>query len=169
METGKSRVITGHELLHPHPHLHCATSSLCRYAPQTKAAVSALGKCLVQTKGSGSVKSQAALKLHEDVILDASGVLVPLMPFLEDHMSIYERLCEASIRRRLLKRLWRTVIRLIEEVCLLPPQAAKNFISETGSAITEVSRLFNYKEDKLVVEEVSDGWEVGAHLAIRGN
>lgn len=115
---------------------------------------------LLESRSRGSTKMQAALKLHEDVKTDASEVLVPLMHFLEHHMVAYE-MCEKSVRKRLLKKMWRTMIRLIEEICLLPPLPEKRVVGENGARPKEGGRLFNYKENKLVVEEVSDVGSAG--------
>lgn len=81
--------------------------------PCISQSVRELGERLFNTKGSGP---QAKVGSTE-----ADEVLRPLMDLLDGSLTMYAQSCEKTVLKRLLKELWKIVIRTIEKTIVLPP------------------------------------------------
>eukprot|EP00094_Tigriopus_californicus_P005573 TCALIF_05370-PA protein Name:"Similar to UNC13B Protein unc-13 homolog B (Homo sapiens)" AED:0.17 eAED:0.19 QI:0/0.36/0.34/1/1/1/23/0/1203 len=79
--------------------------------------VMAMGKLLFEVKGGGH--GQAISK--SEVQAAADGILQPLMDLLDGSLSMYAEICDKSVLKRLLKELWKIVMRSLERNIVLPP------------------------------------------------
>ena len=83
--------------------------------------VIAMGKLLFEVKGGGH--GQAIAK--SEVTAAADGILQPLMDLLDGSLSMYAEICDKSVLKRLLKELWKIVMRSLERNIVLPPSQDK--------------------------------------------
>ena len=82
---------------------------------------------LQQVKGGG--QGQAISK--SEVAAAADNILGPLMDLLDGSLSMYAENCDKSVLKRLLKQLWRIVMKSLERNIVLPPIETKvNFESK---------------------------------------
>ena len=103
----------------------------------------------------------------------ADAVLEPLMKLLDVSLSKYAQICDKSVLKRLLKELWKVVIRSLEKNIVLPPvtdrsAALKDFGADLSKSILEKPKKvedvtgffkgkFSNKPDvKNVISAVSD-------------
>ncbi|XP_035712104.1 protein unc-13 homolog B [Folsomia candida] len=73
-----------------------------------------------------AVKGQGQTTTRNQVAVEADQVLRPLMDLLDGSLSLYAQYCEKSVLKRLLKELWRIVIKTMEKQVVLAPCADKN-------------------------------------------
>lgn len=93
--------------------------------PRITASVKELGDLLLAIKGGGQVQlSQPAQR--NNVAVDADEVLRPLMDLLDGSLSLYAESCEKTVLKRLLKELWKIVMRILEKTVVLPPMSDKS-------------------------------------------
>ena len=117
----------------------------CSLEGTIKRSVQELSALLAQIKGPGSASNQAALRNQQDVAAEADHVLAPLMDLLDVKLSLFADNCEKSVLKRLLKELWKLVIRTLEKTCVLPPTDSKNILLQglqASAKIEDVSKLF---------------------------
>ena len=76
-----------------------------------------MGKLLSEIKGG--VQGQAISK--SEVAAAADGILAPVMDLLDGSLSMYAENCDKSVLKRLLKQLWRIVMKSLERNIVLPP------------------------------------------------
>lgn len=93
--------------------------------PRITVSVRELGDLLLAIKGGGQVTlSQPAQR--NNVTVEADDVLRPLMVLLDGSLSLYAESCEKTVLKRLLKELWKIVMRILEKTVVLPPMTDKS-------------------------------------------
>ena len=80
--------------------------------PCISQSVRELGERLFNTKAGPQAKAGST---------EADEVLRPLMDLLDGSLTMYAQSCEKTVLKRLLKELWKIVIRTIEKTIVLPP------------------------------------------------
>lgn len=78
-----------------------------------------LGERLFNIKSTGNAKPGST---------EADEVLRPLMDLLDGSLTMYAQSCEKTVLKRLLKELWKIVIRTVEKTIVLPPINDKTII-----------------------------------------
>lgn len=91
--------------------------------PRITASVKELGDLLLAIKGGGQVSQPAQ---RNNVAVEADEVLRPLMDLLDGSLSLYAESCEKTVLKRLLKELWKIVMRILEKTVVLPPMSDKS-------------------------------------------
>lgn len=95
----------------------------------------AMGKLLYEVKGG----SQGQAISKSEIQAAADAILQPLMDLLEVCLSMYAKICDKSVLKRLLKELWKIVIRSLEKNIVLPPVTDR-------SVQYNYSKITNFKE-----------------------
>jgi len=91
--------------------------------PRITVSVKELGDLLLAIKGGGQVNMPAP---RNNVAAEADNVLRPLMVLLDGSLSLYAESCEKTVLKRLLKELWKIVMRILEKTVVLPPMTDKS-------------------------------------------
>lgn len=91
--------------------------------PRITISVKELGDLLLNVKESGQVNQS---NLRNNVSVEADEVLRPLMDLLDGSLTLYAQSCEKTVLKRLLKELWKIVVRILEKTVVLPPMTDKS-------------------------------------------
>ncbi|KAJ8677053.1 hypothetical protein QAD02_012840 [Eretmocerus hayati] len=91
--------------------------------PRITISVRELGDLLLNIKDIGN--SQQSIQRNA-VAVEADEVLRPLMDLLDGSLSLYAQSCEKTVLKRLLKELWKIVMRILEKTVVLPPMNDKS-------------------------------------------
>lgn len=83
--------------------------------------VKEVGDLLLAYKGTGQKQTHA-----NSGPVDCDDVLRPLMDLLDGSLSLYAQSCEKTVLKRLLKELWKIVMRSLEKSVVLPPMTDKS-------------------------------------------
>ncbi|XP_024945044.1 uncharacterized protein LOC107272004 isoform X6 [Cephus cinctus] len=123
----------------------------CSLEPRITASVRELGDLLLAIKGGGQVTLTQPAQRNA-VAVEADEVLRPLMDLLDGSLSLYAQSCEKTVLKRLLKELWKIVMRILEKTVVLPPMTDKSMMFKNltdnaknlaaNAKIEDVSRLF---------------------------
>lgn len=99
----------------------------CVYSlePRITASVKELGDLLLAIKGGGQPGTLNQPAQRNAVAVEADEVLRPLMDLLDGSLSLYAQSCEKTVLKRLLKELWKIVMRILEKTVVLPPMTDK--------------------------------------------
>ncbi|KAF6210485.1 hypothetical protein GE061_013591 [Apolygus lucorum] len=104
-----------------------ATEFALSLEPRITVSVRELGDLLLAIKGGGQVTLNAP-SLRNAVAAEADDVLRPLMDLLDGSLSLYAQSCEKTVLKRLLKELWKIVMRILEKTVVLPPMTDKSML-----------------------------------------
>ncbi|XP_059609804.1 protein unc-13 homolog B isoform X2 [Phlebotomus argentipes] len=144
----------------------------CQFAislePRITVSVKELGDLLLSIRGGGSVATPGQNAPRNTVAVEADEVLRPLMDLLDGSLTLYAESCEKTVLKRLLKELWKIVMRILEKTIVLPPMTdrtmmfknltdnAKNLAA--NAKIEDMSRLFkNHMAGKQDVKNALSG------------
>ena len=123
--------------------------------------VKMMGKLLSEIKGGA--QGQAISK--SEVAAAADSILAPVMDLLDGSLSMYAENCDKSVLKRLLKQLWRIVMRSLERNIVLPPINEKvrflffPWISQKGLETNTKGKVYLF----LIISQnyFYGGWEGG--------
>lgn len=93
--------------------------------PRITQSVKELGDLLLAIKGGGQPGTFNQPAQRNVVAVEADEVLRPLMDLLDGSLSLYAQSCEKTVLKRLLKELWKIVMRILEKTVVLPPMTDK--------------------------------------------
>lgn len=93
--------------------LNLKNSLIFSLKPCISQSVRELGERLFNIKSNGAQAKAGSTEADE--------VLRPLMDLLDGSLTMYAQSCEKTVLKRLLKELWKIVIRTIEKTIVLPP------------------------------------------------
>ncbi|BFG06679.1 uncharacterized protein DMAD_13638 [Drosophila madeirensis] len=131
-----------------------ATQFAISLEPRITQSVRELGDMLLSIKGGGcgnlTAGNQAAQR--NAVAVEADEVLRPLMDLLDGSLTLYAQSCEKTVLKRLLKELWKIVMRILEKTIVLPPMTDKTMMFKhltdnaknlaSNAKIEDMGRLF---------------------------
>ena len=98
--------------------------------PRITQSVRELGDLLLNIKGGGNLTNTNQAAQRNTVAVEADEVLRPLMDLLDGSLTLYAQSCEKTVLKRLLKELWKIVMRILEKTIVLPPMTDRT-VSET--------------------------------------
>ncbi|KAI4569246.1 hypothetical protein MJT46_006540 [Ovis ammon polii x Ovis aries] len=112
------------------------------FQPHIEDCVKQMGDILSQVKGTGNVPASAC----SSVAQDADNVLQPIMDLLDSNLTLFAKICEKTVLKRVLKELWKLVMNTMEKTIVLPP-----LTDQTGTLLRKHGK--GLEKDHMVREE----------------
>uniref|UniRef100_A0A8C6PVZ2 Unc-13 homolog A n=1 Tax=Nothobranchius furzeri TaxID=105023 RepID=A0A8C6PVZ2_NOTFU len=102
------------------------------FQPHIEENVKQMGDILAQVKGTSNVGNASS------VAQDADNVLQPIMEFLDSNLSLFAKICEKTVLKRVLKELWKLVMNTMEKTIVLPPltDQTEHMVREEAKALS---------------------------------
>ncbi|KFB52212.1 AGAP000065-PA-like protein [Anopheles sinensis] len=136
--------------------------------PRITGSVRELGDLLQQVKQQSSLFHAPPADDANLIAIEADEVLRPLMDLLDGSLSMYAQSCEKTVLKRLLKELWKIVIRTLEKTIVLPPMTDRTMVFKhltdnaknlaANAKIEDMSRLIkNHMSGKQDAKSVLGG------------
>ncbi|CAB3244033.1 unnamed protein product [Arctia plantaginis] len=126
------------------------------------ASVKELGELLQKVGGGGAPGAPQPPAHHE-----ADEVLRPLMDILDGSLTMYAESCEKTVLKRLLKELWKVVMKILEKTVVLPPMTDKTMMLKNltnnaknlaaNAKIEDMTQLFKSTVGKQDVKHALSG------------
>ncbi|XP_055363978.1 protein unc-13 homolog A isoform X1 [Betta splendens] len=107
------------------------------FQPHIEENVKQMGDILAQVKGTSNVGNASS------VAQDADNVLQPIMEFLDSNLSLFAKICEKTVLKRVLKELWKLVMNTMEKTIVLPPLTDQTGRLKSASHSDGTQLIFN--------------------------
>ncbi|CAH2087016.1 unnamed protein product [Euphydryas editha] len=127
------------------------------------ASVKELGELLQKVGGGAAVPGAPQPPAHHE----ADEVLRPLMDILDGSLTMYAESCEKTVLKRLLKELWKIVMKILEKTVVLPPMTDKTMMLKNltnnaknlaaNAKIEDMTQLFKSTVGKQDVKHALSG------------